>query len=262
MKPILEVNNLTMDFGGLRAIDHLNISINKGEIAALIGPNGAGKTTFFNCITGIYTPTGGDICISPDGGTKERINGLKPNVVTRKGLARTFQNIRLFNSMTVLENVMIGCHPVTKSGVLGAIFRTRATQAEEKLIVERSYAILEKIGLEMYVNELAVNLPYGAQRRLEIARAMATDPFLLLLDEPAAGMNPQETLELDELIIKLRDEDKVSILLIEHDMKLVMSLSDNIHVVDYGKKIAEGGPEEIRNNPLVIKAYLGEEIDA
>ena len=261
MKPILEVNNLTMDFGGLRAIDHLNISINKGEIAALIGPNGAGKTTFFNCITGIYTPTGGDVCISRDG-KSERINGLKPNVVTRKGLARTFQNIRLFNSMTVLENVMIGCHPVTKSGVLGAIFRTSATRAEEKLIVERSYAILEKIGLEQYVNELATNLPYGAQRRLEIARAMATDPFLLLLDEPAAGMNPQETLELDELILKLRDEDKISILLIEHDMKLVMSLSDNIHVVDYGKKIAEGGPEEIRNNPVVIKAYLGEEIDA
>ena len=164
--------------------------------------------------------------------------------------------------MTVLENVMIGCHPVTRSGVLGAIFRTRATRAEEKLIVERSYAILEKIGLAQYVNELATNLPYGAQRRLEIARAMATDPFLLLLDEPAAGMNPQETLELDELILKLRDEDKISILLIEHDMKLVMSLSDNIHVVDYGKKIAEGGPEEIRNNPVVIKAYLGEEIDA
>ena len=261
MKPILEVNNLTMDFGGLRAIDHLNISINKGEIAALIGPNGAGKTTFFNCITGIYTPTGGDVRIQRDG-QSERINGLKPNVVTRKGLARTFQNIRLFNSMTVLENVMIGCHPVTKTGVLGAIFRTRATQAEEKLIVERSYAILEKIGLEKYVNELATNLPYGAQRRLEIARAMATDPFLLLLDEPAAGMNPQETLELDELILKIRDEDNISILLIEHDMKLVMSLSDNIHVVDYGKKIAEGGPEEIRNNPVVIKAYLGEEIDA
>ncbi len=261
MKPILEVNNLTMDFGGLRAIDHLNISINKGEIAALIGPNGAGKTTFFNCITGIYTPTGGDVRISRDG-KPERINGLKPNVVTRKGLARTFQNIRLFNSMTVLENVMIGCHPVTKTGVLGAIFRTRATRAEEKLIVERSYAILEKIGLDKYVNELAVNLPYGAQRRLEIARAMATDPFLLLLDEPAAGMNPQETLELDELILKIRDEDKISVLLIEHDMKLVMSLSDNIHVVDYGKKIAEGGPEEIRNNPVVIKAYLGEEIDA
>ncbi len=262
MKPILEVNNLTMDFGGLRAIDHLNISIQKGEIAALIGPNGAGKTTFFNCVTGIYTPTGGDIFIARDGIKPRRINGLKPNVVTKHGLARTFQNIRLFGSMSVLENVMIGCHPVTKTGVIGAIFRGPATRAEEKFIAEKSYAILEKIGLERFVNELAINLPYGAQRRLEIARAMATDPFLLLLDEPAAGMNPQETRDLDDLIIRIRDEDKISILLIEHDMKLVMSLSDNIHVVDYGKKIAEGSPEEIRNNDVVIKAYLGEEIDA
>lgn len=261
MKPILEVNNLTMDFGGLRAIDNLNISIHKGQIAALIGPNGAGKTTFFNCITGLYKPTGGDILIAP-GQESERINGLKPNIITKKGLARTFQNIRLFSSMTVLENVMIGCHPITKTGVLGAIFRGPSTRAEEKFIVEKSYSILEKIGLARFVNELAVNLPYGAQRRLEIARAMATDPFLLLLDEPAAGMNPQETLELDELILKIRDENSISILLIEHDMKLVMSLSDNIHVVDYGKKIAEGTPEEIRNNPVVIKAYLGEEIDA
>ncbi len=262
MKPILEVNNLTMDFGGLRAIDNLNISIQKGEIAALIGPNGAGKTTFFNCVTGIYTPTGGDIFIARDGIKSRRINGLKPNVVTKHGLARTFQNIRLFSSMSVLENVMIGCHPVTKAGVIGAIFRGAATRAEEKLIAEKSYAILKKIGLERFVNELAVNLSYGAQRRLEIARAMATDPFLLLLDEPAAGMNPQETRDLDDLIIRIRDEDNISILLIEHDMKLVMSLSDNIHVVDYGKKIAEGTPEEIRNNDVVIKAYLGEEINA
>ncbi len=163
--------------------------------------------------------------------------------------------------MTVLENVMIGCHPVTKAGVLGAIFRGKATKAEENFIVEKAYSILEKIGIEMYVNELATNLPYGAQRRLEIARAMATDPFLLLLDEPAAGMNPQETKSLDDLIIKLRDEENISILLIEHDMKLVMSLSDNIHVVDYGKKIAEGTPEEIKSNPEVIKAYLGDESD-
>ncbi len=262
MKPILEVTNLTMDFGGLRALDSLDLSINKGEIVALIGPNGAGKTTFFNCITGIYKPTKGDIFIAPDGGKQERINGLKPNIVTRKGLARTFQNIRLFSSMTVLENVMIGCHPVTKTGVIGAIFRGPATKAEEQFIVDKSYSILKKIGLDKYVNELATNLPYGAQRRLEIARAMATDPFLLLLDEPAAGMNPKETKSLDELILKIRDEEGLSILLIEHDMKLVMSLSENIFVVDYGKKIGEGTPEEIRNNPVVIKAYLGEEIDA
>lgn len=260
MEPILEVKNMTMAFGGLRALDSLDISIHAGEIAALIGPNGAGKTTFFNCITGIYKPTKGDILIFPNG-KQEKINGLKPNIVTKKGLARTFQNIRLFESMTVLENVMIGCHPVTKAGVLGAIFRGKSTKAEEKFIVEKAYSILEKIGIEMYVNELAANLPYGAQRRLEIARAMATDPFLLLLDEPAAGMNPQETKSLDDLIIKLRDEENVSILLIEHDMKLVMSLSDNIHVVDYGKKIAEGTPEEIKSNPEVIKAYLGDESD-
>ncbi|MBF0468443.1 MAG: ABC transporter ATP-binding protein [Desulfamplus sp.] len=265
MKPILEVKKMTMDFGGLRAIDNVDLSIEKGQIVALIGPNGAGKTTFFNCITGIYTPTSGDVYISPHGKSdrqKERINGLKPNIVTRKGLARTFQNIRLFTSMTVLENVMIGCHAITKAGIMGAIFRGSAAKAEEQLIVEKSYAILEKIGLAKYVNELAINLPYGAQRRLEIARALATDPFLLLLDEPAAGMNPQETQELDDLILKIRDTEGISILLIEHDMKLVMSLSEKIYVVDYGRKIGEGTPEEIRNNPVVIKAYLGEEIDA
>nr|WP_319491891.1 ABC transporter ATP-binding protein [uncultured Desulfobacter sp.] len=263
-KPILEVKNMTMDFGGLRAINSLDLTINQGEIAALIGPNGAGKTTFFNCITGIYTPTQGDIFIRPnaDDSTKERINGLKPNLVTRKGLARTFQNIRLFASMTVLENVMIGCYPVTKAGILGAIFRGPSTRAEEQFIVDKSYEILKKIGLEAYVDELALNLPYGAQRRLEIARAMATDPFLLLLDEPAAGMNPKETEALNELILKLRDEEKISILLIEHDMKLVMTLSENIFVVDYGKKIGEGTPDRVLNNPAVIKAYLGEEINA
>lgn len=261
MKPILEVKKMTMDFGGLRAIDNVDLSIEKGQIVALIGPNGAGKTTFFNCITGIYTPTSGEVWIS-NRGKEERINGLKPNIVTCKGLARTFQNIRLFTSMTVLENVMIGCHAVTKAGIMGAIFRGSSTKAEEKFIVEKSYSILEKIGLEKYVDELAVNLPYGAQRLLEIARALATDPFLMLLDEPAAGMNPQETLELDELILKIRNTEGISILLIEHDMKLVMSLSEKIYVVDYGKKIGEGTPEEIRNNPVVIKAYLGEEIDA
>ena len=263
-KPILEVKNLTMDFGGLRAINSLDLSINQGEIAALIGPNGAGKTTFFNCITGIYTPTQGDVIIRPkaDDASQERINGLKPNLVTRKGLARTFQNIRLFESMTVLENVMIGCYPVTKAGIIGAIFRGPATRAEEQFIVDKSYEILKKIGLEKFVDELAINLPYGAQRRLEIARAMATDPFLLLLDEPAAGMNPNETQALNDLILQLREEERISILLIEHDMKMVMSLSENIFVVDYGKKIGEGTPDRILNNPVVIKAYLGEEIDA
>ncbi len=263
MEPVLKVQNLGMNFGGLRALDDLDLDVGKNEIVALIGPNGAGKTTFFNCITGIYPPTDGDVLIFAQGRDRlERINGLKPNKVTEKGLARTFQNIRLFPSMTVLENVMIGRHCRMHAGVLGAILRGGSTMREEKKAVEDSYTILEKIGLAQFVDEFAKNLPYGAQRLLEIARAMATEPFLLLLDEPAAGMNPNETQELDELIKKIRDEEGISILLIEHDMKLVMSLSDRIFVVDYGKKIAQGTPEEIRNNPVVIKAYLGEEADA
>jgi branched-chain amino acid transport system ATP-binding protein len=259
MERILDVKNLTMLFGGLRAVDAVDLDVAEGEIVALIGPNGAGKTTFFNCITGIYDPTDGDVLISPPGQKQRRINGLKPNQVTEWGLARTFQNIRLFPNMTALENVMIGRHCRTSAGVLGAVFRGPRTRGEEREIVAHSYRFLEKMGLARYVNELAKNLPYGAQRRLEIARALATEPFLLLLDEPAAGMNPQETRELDELITRIRDEEKISILLIEHDMKLVMSLSDRIFVVDYGKKIAEGPPQEIKDNPAVIKAYLGEE---
>jgi branched-chain amino acid transport system ATP-binding protein len=259
MEPILEVKNLTMDFGGLRALDEVDLDVNDGEIVALIGPNGAGKTTFFNCITGIHRPTQGEMIILPPGEKRKRLNGLKPNQVTERGLARTFQNIRLFQNMTVLENVMIGRDCRLSAGISGAIFRTRSTVNEESDVVMDSYTILEKIGLAEYVNELAMNLPYGAQRRLEIARAMATEPFILLLDEPAAGMNPQETKELDDLILWIRDNEKISILLIEHDMKLVMSLSDRIFVVDYGKKIAQGTPQEIMENSAVIKAYLGEE---
>jgi len=262
MEPVLEVKNLSMDFGGLRALDRVDLSVGTQEIVALIGPNGAGKTTFFNCITGLYAPTEGDMLIHDSAGKRESLKGLKPNEVTQKGLARTFQNIRLFLNMTVLENVMIGRHCRTGAGILGAVLKNRRTREEEQKIVEDSYLVLEKIGLAAYVNEFAKNLPYGAQRRLEIARALASEPFLLLLDEPAAGMNPQETRKLDELILKIREEEKVSILLIEHDMKLVMSLSDNIFVVDYGKKIAQGTPEEIKNNPAVIKAYLGEDLDA
>ncbi len=261
MEPILNVKNLTMNFGGLKAIDNVNIAVEQGQIAALIGPNGAGKTTFFNCITGIYDPSEGYVEITPPGKPSQLIKGLKPNLVTERGLSRTFQNIRLFQGMTVLENVMIGRHCRLNSGIFGALLRPGSQKSEEKKAIQDSYEILEKIGLEQYVNEMAVNLPYGAQRRLEIARALATDPFLLLLDEPAAGMNPQETKELDDLIIWLRDNENLSILLIEHDMKLVMSLSDRIHVVDYGKKIAEGTPEEVKNNPEVIKAYLGDETE-
>ena len=262
MNTILEVKDLTMDFGGLRALDHLDLNVIEGEITAIIGPNGAGKTTFFNCITGIYNPTEGEILSSPPGKKRKKINGLKPNRVTKKGIARTFQNIRLFSNMTVLENVMIGRHCRTSSGIIGAILRGSSTIKEEKDVVDFSYNILKKTGISHLVNEFAKNLPYGAQRRLEIARAMATEPFLLLLDEPAAGMNPQETRELDELITGIRNEDNISILMIEHDMKLVMSLSDRIFVMDYGKKIAEGIPCDIINNPIVIKAYLGEDFDA
>lgn len=261
-QPILTVNGMTMDFGGIRALDALDLDVNQGEIVALIGPNGAGKTTFFNCITGIYYPTAGDVFItSPDGSQKTSLKGLKPNEVTKVGLARTFQNIRLFSKMTVLENVMIGRHCRTKAFIFGAIFRPKSTRQEELEILQTSYEILEKVGLAQFSDEFADNLPYGAQRRLEIARALATEPQLLLLDEPAAGMNPQETLELDELIKQI-SRDGQSILLIEHDMKLVMSLSDRIFVMDYGKKIAQGSPREIRENPAVIKAYLGEEVDA
>jgi branched-chain amino acid transport system ATP-binding protein len=258
---MLNVKGLTMDFGGLRAVDGVDMHINKGEIVALIGPNGAGKTTFFNCITGIYKPTGGDILFTTRNGEK-RVNGKKPNQITEYGLARTFQNIRLFQKMTVLENVMIGRHCRTRTQVLGALLRGPFTRREEQETVEISYSILEKLGLADLANELACNLPYGAQRKLEIARALATEPVLILLDEPAAGMNPFETDELTQLIRQIRDNEKVSVLLIEHDMKLVMNLSERIYVMDHGQRIATGTPEEIKNNPHVIKAYLGEDIDA
>ena len=261
-KKLLEVSGLTMDFGGLRAIDNVGLDIFEGEIVALIGPNGAGKTTFFNCVTGIYEPTHGDVKIHPPGGATRRINGMKPNRITSFGMARTFQNIRLFPAMTVLENVMIGRHCRTGTTILDAILGSRRSVREEKETVDKSYQLLKKVGLADVADEFSRNLSYGAQRRLEIARAMATDPFLLLLDEPAAGMNPQETQELDELIVRIRQEDKLAILLIEHDMKLVMSISDRIYVMEYGKEIAQGTPREIKENPRVIEAYLGEEAHA
>jgi branched-chain amino acid transport system ATP-binding protein len=260
--PVLNVNAVSKDFGGIRALDDVDLVVNDKEIVALIGPNGAGKTTFFNCITGIYTPTSGDVLIDPEAtGKARRINGKKPNIVTELGMARTFQNIRLFPSMTALENVMIGTHCRTKSSIWGAVSRNKAARDEEQAVIQRSYELLELVGLEAYVNELASNIAYGKQRRLEIARALATDPFLLLLDEPAAGMNPQETLELEELIVKIREQFNISIMLIEHDMKMVMSMSDRIYVLDYGRMIAKGTPEEIASNPDVIKAYLGEDHD-
>ena len=259
---LLEVRGLTMDFGGLRAMDSVSLDIYAGEIVALIGPNGAGKTTFFNCVTGIYKPTAGDVMLHPPGGKSRRINGMKPNSITTLGMARTFQNIRLFPAMTVLENVMIGRHCRTATTIVDAILGSPRSIREERETVDKSYQLLERVGLAKEADEFARNLSYGAQRRLEIARAMATDPFLLLLDEPAAGMNPQETHDLDELILRIRAEDKLAILLIEHDMKLVMSISDRIYVVEYGKEIAQGTPREIKENPRVIEAYLGEEVNA
>ncbi len=259
---VLDVQELTMDFGGLRAVDHVTVGMDKGEIVALIGPNGAGKTTFFNCVTGLYKPTLGKVRIAPPDAKEFDITGLAPHLVTQRGLARTFQNIRLFQNMTVLENVMIGRDCRLNAGILGSVLRNRRTREEEERVIYDSYEILKKIGLKDSVNELAKNLAYGAQRRLEIARALATEPFLLLLDEPAAGMNPQETRSLVALIQRLRDTENLSIFLIEHDMSLVMSISERIYVMDYGKLIATGSPGEIKSNPAVIKAYLGEEVDA
>ncbi|HID02853.1 MAG TPA: ABC transporter ATP-binding protein [Desulfobacterales bacterium] len=259
---ILNVKGLTKNFGGIKAIDNVDLDIHPGEIVALIGPNGAGKTTFFNCLTGIYTPSAGDITLrNAENGKETRLNGMKPNKITKQGMARTFQNIRLFPTMSVLENVMIGRHCRTKASIFGAVFRNSATRREEEEIIDMSYDILKKVGLHKQVDEEARNLSYGAQRRLEIGRALATEPFLLLLDEPAAGMNPKETEALVGLIREIC-KDGHSILLIEHDMKLVMSLSDRVFVMDYGKKIAQGTPEEVRSNPAVIKAYLGEDVDA
>jgi branched-chain amino acid transport system ATP-binding protein len=259
---VLSVRSVSMNFGGLRALSDVDLDVRQGEVVALIGPNGAGKTTFFNCITGIYIPTEGEVLAFPRGGKKKRINGMRTNHVCELGMARTFQNIRLFPSMTALENVMIGRHCRTKAGVLGAILRGPATRREEQAVVDSSYQLLKKVGLEKVANDYARNLPYGAQRRLEIARALATEPFLLLLDEPAAGMNPQETLELKEMVINIRKEFKVSVLLIEHDMKMVMSLSDRIYVMEYGRIISTGTPAEVSADPQVIRAYLGEESDA
>ena len=262
MKPVLEVAGLTQDFGGLRALNELDLTVHEKEIVALIGPNGAGKTTFFNCVTGIYKPTGGTMYLTTRDGNQHLLNGMKTHAITALGMARTFQNIRLFSEMTVLENVMIGRHCRTKAGIWGALTRNPATRREEQESIDISYSLLETVHLQDLWNEKACNLAYGAQRRLEIARALATEPRMLLLDEPAAGMNPQETNELKDLVLQIRADRDLSILLIEHDMGMVMSLSDRIYVMEYGSRIAAGTPAEVRSNPRVIQAYLGESEDA
>ena len=251
---VLETKGATMRFGGLTAVDSLSLRVDNREIVAVIGPNGAGKTTAFNMITGVYRPTEGEIFFSDT-----CISRKRPDQIARLGVARTFQNIRLFKSMTVMENVMVANHLHMRSGLFGASLRSPLARREEAQMVEHSIEMLETTGLMEYKDWKATSLPYGLQRHLEIARAMTTNPKLLLLDEPAAGMNPKESAELAEFIHQIREKFGMTILLIEHHMKLVMNISDRIYVMQYGKTIANGTPDEIRANPAVIKAYLGEE---
>jgi branched-chain amino acid transport system ATP-binding protein len=256
---ILNVENLTKTFGGLTAVSNVDIEIDQGELVGLIGPNGAGKTTVFNLLTGIYEPTEGNIILCREGKEK-KLNGIKPYIICGAGLARTFQNIRLFKDLTVLDNVRIAMHKNVKYGLLSGFLHLPLYHREEKKMLERSLKLLDIFQMANKKDEMARNLPYGEQRRLEIVRALATNPTLLLLDEPAAGMNPNETAALTDTICMIREKFKLTILLIEHDMSLVMKICERIYVMDYGKIIAMGSPQEIKTNKRVIEAYLGEDV--
>ena len=273
---VLRLSDITMQFGGVVAVDNLNLDVHKNEIVGLIGPNGAGKTTAFNCITGVYEPTNGAVEINgevvienyPQGKMKDAYKGknqgkytkaltMLPDKVTKLGVARTFQNIRLFKGMTVLENVMVAMHMNQSESVFGATFRSKKAREEEKTMREEAMELLKKVDLYENRNDMATSLPYGKQRHLEIARALATHPSILLLDEPAAGMNPQESDDLMKFIGRIRDEFDLSILMIEHHMQVIMGICEHIYVLNYGGQIADGTPEEIQANSAVIEAYLG-----